>query len=162
MPGRSSQARIRSVSSGLAHGVGGYHYGRPAEVGDVLRCVDAGGDDSGIGQAATADDVDRPPAVVLLASGDHLGAAGERGEPLGPRRGPDERRQPVPVHPGLLEALPGGQLGHPLVDRIHDVVGAVEQAVPELGDDGGVRCGVRRSVTGGEAPAHLAERSLSP
>ncbi len=65
-------------------------------------------------------DDDLPPAGVRRARGDELGARGERGESLRPRRAREEGAQALGELAGLLEALVARE-GH--------------DAAPELGDD---------------------------
>ena len=93
---------------------------------------------AGSGESAVAHDVHRPAAGVLATSRDDLWAAGQGRESLGAGGGPDERRQPVTVDAGLLEALALGQSTSSAVDRLDDLVGAAQQGVAQLAHDGGV------------------------
>ena len=110
------------------------------------------------------DDVDRPPGLgtrvgrrVLAAYGDHLGAPGQRGQPLGAGSRADERRQPVAMDAGLLEPLLLGEGRHLLVDELDHVVRMKQQRIAELAHDRGVGARVDAAVARRQAPAELGE-----
>ena len=90
---------------------GRHHLGRGDQrVGERPRVLVAAGH-AGRGQPAAPHDHDLPAAVVGQPGGHHLGARGERGQPLHPGGSPHEGGQPVAVQRRLLEPL---DLGQPL------------------------------------------------
>ena len=124
----------------------------------------AGRDHPGGGEPAVADDVHRPPAVVLAAGGDHLGAPGQRAQPLGAGGAAQERGEPVAEasrRPRSARRRPARPSGAEIASTTAS--GRRSRAVAQLVDDRGVGLGASTLPSQGERqrPISASAQALS-